>query len=153
MEMLAIKTAVFAAVATFAAAPAVLADQWVDYAPSKEPWQVTTVKVEGSKLDDYIISLKKSYVQDLETQKKNGDVLEYHILVNASPNSQGATVVFLTKYKDWSVLAPNKERDMKQQEEFRKIFSKADEEKMGEDRAKFRTFLDEGIFADMTYLK
>jgi hypothetical protein len=137
----------------FMAAPLAFADEWVDYAPSKEPWQVTTVKVEAGKLDDYILGLKKSYADQLERQKKNGDVLDYHILVNTSPNGAGATIVFLTKYKDWNALIPNKERDLKEQDEFRKTISKSDEEKMGEDRSKFRTFLDEGIYSDITYLK
>jgi hypothetical protein len=135
------------------AAPLALADQWVDYAPAKEPWDVTTVKVESSKLDDYLVGLKKSYVDQLERQKKNGDVVEYHILVNTNASSAGATIVFLTKFKDWSQLAPNKERDLKEQDEFRKTISKTDEQKLGEDRSKFRTFLDEGTYADLTYLK
>jgi len=135
------------------AAPLALADQWVDYAPAKEPWQVTTVKVEAGKLDDYLISLKKSYVEQLERQKKNGDVVEYHILVNNNANAAGATIVFLTKFKDWSGIAPNKERDLKEQEEFRKTISKTDEQKLGEDRSKYRTFLDDGTYADLTYLK
>jgi hypothetical protein len=141
------------AASTMLAAPFALADQWVDYAPAKEPWEVVTVKVEAGKLDDYLISLKKSYVEQLERQKKNGDVVEYHILVNNSPNSAGATIVFLTKFKDWSQLAPNKERDLKEQEEFRKTISKTDEQKLGEDRSKFRTFLDQGTYGDITYLK
>ena len=142
-----------AAAAALTIAPLALADEWVDYAPTKEPWQVTTVKVAPGKLDDYIIGLKKSYVDQLERQKKNGDVLDYHILVNSSPNGAGATIVFLTKYKDWNALIPNKDRDLKEQDEFRKTISKSDEEKMGEDRSKYRTFLDDGIYSDVTYLK
>jgi hypothetical protein len=139
--------------AALTAAPLAFADVWVDYAPSKEPWTVTTVKVAPGKLDDYIVGLKKSYVDQLERQKKNGDVLDYHILVNTSPNGAGATIVFLTKFKDWMSVIPNKERDLKEQDEFRKDFSKTDEEKLGEDRSKFRTFLDDGLYSDITYLK
>ena len=141
------------AATTLLAAPLALADEWVDYAPTKEPWQVTTVKVAPGKLDDYIVGLKKSYADQLERQKKNGEVLDYHILVNTSPNAAGATIVFLTKYKDWNALIPNKDRDLKEQDEFRKTIPKSDEEKMGEDRSKFRTFLDEGTYGDITYLK
>jgi hypothetical protein len=151
--MLSMRVLTLAATVAFAAAPAALADQWVDYAPSKQPWEVTTVKVEDGKLDDYLVSLKKSYVEGLEREKAAGDVLEYHILVNSSPNAAGATVVFLTKYKDWSAVEPNKDRDMKEEAEFRKTFSKTDEQKLGEDRSKFRTFLDQGIYGDVTFLK
>jgi hypothetical protein len=139
--------------AAFTSVPPAFADEWVDYAPTKEPWQVTTVKVAPGKLDDYIVGLKKSYVDQLERQKKTGEVVDYHILVNTSPNGAGATIVFLTKYKDWNALIPNKDRDLKDQEEFRKEISKTDEEKMGEDRGKFRTFMDDGIYSDITYLK
>jgi len=142
-----------AASAVLAMGSIAVADMWVDYAPTKEPWQVTTVKVAPGKLDDYIIGLKKSYVDQLERQKKTGDVVDYHVLVNSSPNGAGATIVFLTKYKDWNALIPKKERDLKDQEEFRKTISKSDEEKMGEDRSKFRTFMDDGIYSDITYLK
>jgi hypothetical protein len=148
-----IKGLALAASVAFAAAPVAFADEWVDYAPSKEPWEVTTVKVEAGKLDDYLISLKKSYVPGLEFEKTAGDVLEYHILVNSNRNAAGATIVFLVKYKDWSARAPNKDRDMKEDAEFRKTFSKSDEEKLGEDRSKFRTFLDQGTYGDITFLK
>src|ERR1700742_2085850 len=47
--------------AAFTAVPLAFADEWVDYAPSKEPWTVTTVKVAPGKLDDYIVGLKNSY--------------------------------------------------------------------------------------------
>jgi hypothetical protein len=148
-----LKIAALVAAAGFAIAPLALAEEWTDYAPSKEPWTVTTVKVEAGKLDDYLVSLQKSYASGLEREKKAGDVLEYHILVNTNENAQGATVVFLVKYKDWSVLAPNKDRDQKEEAEFRKDYSKPDEEKLSEDRGKFRTFLDQGTYADTTYLK
>ena len=151
--MLSMKAAAFAATVTFAAAPVALADEWVDYAPSKQPWDVTTVKVEAGKLDDYLVSLNKSYVPGLEREKTAGDVLEYHILVNTLPNAAGATVVFLTKYKDWSVLEPNKDRDLKEEGEFRKTFPKPDQEKLSEERSKFRTFLDQGVYGDITFLK
>jgi hypothetical protein len=144
---------ILAATAALTMASLAVADMWVDYAPAKEPWQVTTVKVAPGKLDDYIIGLKKSYADQLERQKKNGDVLDYHILVNTSPNGAGATIVFITKYKDWNALIPNKDRDLKDQEEFRKTISKSDEQKMGDDRSKFRTFTDDGIYSDVTYLK
>lgn len=139
--------------AALTAPPLAFADEWVDYAPTKEPWTVTTVKVAPGKLDDYIIGLKKSYADQLERQKKNGEVIDYHILVNTSPNAAGATIVFLTRYKDWNALIPNKDRDLKEQDEFRKTITKTDEEKMGEDRSKFRTFLDDGTYSDITYLK
>jgi hypothetical protein len=151
--MLSMKALTLAAAVAFCAAPVALADQWVDYAPAKQPWDVTTVKVEAGKLDDYLVSLKKSYVASLERQKASGDVLDYHILVNSNSNAAGATIVFLIKFKDWSSLEPNKERDQKEDAEFRKDFSKADSSKLGDDRSKFRTFLDEGTYADITYPK
>lgn len=139
--------------ATTTATTAARAEEWVDYAPGGQPWVVTTVKVSPGKMDDYIISLKKSWAQMLDLEKKNGDVLDYHILVSTNENAPGANVVFLIKFKDWSVLAPNKERDMKMTEEFRKAFTKDAETKQTDDRAKIRSFLDEGTFADITYLK
>ncbi len=129
------------------------AEEWVDYAPGSQPWVVTTVKVAPGKMDDYLVSLKKSWAQFLDIQKKTGDVLDYHILVSTNENAPGANVVFLIKFKDWSELSPNKERDLKLTEEFRKAFTKDAETKQTDDRAKIRNFLDEGTFADITYLK
>ena len=148
-----LKSAFLTASLFLAAATTVRAEEWVDYAPGSQPWVVTTVKVAPGKMDEYLVSLKKSWSQMLDLQKKNGDVLDYHILVNMNENGTGANVIFLTKYKDWSVMAPNKERDMKMTEEFRKLFTKEAETKQSDDRLKIRTFLDEGTFADITYLK
>ena len=152
--MLSFKVAAIAtAFLSLAATTTALADQWVDYAPANEPWDVTTVKVAPGKLDDYIVSLRKSWAMQLEEQKKAGDVVDYHILVNTNENAAGATIVFLIKFKDWSMLAPNKARDLKEQEDFRKAFTKDAEQKLGDDRSKYRTFLDEGTYADITFLK
>ena len=150
MKLYALMTVGLMACATSMAARA---EQWVDYAPTKEPWTITTVKVEPGKLDDYIVSLKGTVANFLEMEKKNGDVLDYHILVNINDSAAGANVVFLTKLKDWSEIAPNKERELKILQEFRKAYTKEAESKIQDDRSKFRTFLDQGIFEDITYLK
>ena len=148
-----LKSAYLTATLFLAASTIVRAEEWVDYAPGTSPWTVTTVKVGPGKMDDYLVGLKKSLTPALEIQKRNGEILDYHILVSVNENAPGANVVFLVKFKDWSVLAPNKDRDLKLTEEIRKTFSKETETKTMDDRAKFRTFLDEGTFADITYLK
>jgi len=149
-----IKAAVLSGVLALSAVTGVAqADPWVDYAPSNQPWTVASVRVEGGHLDDYLVSLKKSWADQLDIEKKTGDVLDWHILVNTNPSASGATVVFLVKLKDWSELAPNKERSLKLQEEFRKSFTKDAQTKMADDRSKFRVFLDEGTYEDITYLK
>ena len=148
-----IRTALLAGLAALAMGTGAMAEEWVDYSPAKEPWTVTQVKVAPGKLDDYLISLKKSWIASMEIAKKNGDVLDYHVLANTNTNANGATVVFLVKFKDWSETVPNKDRDMKTLEEVRKSFSKDSETKLMDDRTKYRSFLDEGTFADVTYPK
>jgi hypothetical protein len=123
------------------------AELWNDYSASKEAWQVTQVKVQGGRLDDYLENLKRTFVPGAELAKRNGTLVDYHILVNRNQVAPGATVLVIEQYVDWMAVAPNnRDRDLKERAELRKSLSKVDSDKLMSERNDYRTFIDEGTF-------
>ena len=50
---------------------------YTDYTPSKEVWNVTMVRVNPNRIDDYLEGLKQTWVSGCEIGKKLGTVLEW----------------------------------------------------------------------------
>jgi hypothetical protein len=129
------------------------AEMWEDYAPSKEVWSVTQVKVQPNKLDDYLKGLHQTWVSEMDTEKKAGVVTDYHILVNTNDGVPGANVLLMIKYADWAALGPNKERDLKIRDEIRKTMSKEKADQMVTGYNQYRTFVDSGTFFGVEFPK
>jgi hypothetical protein len=136
-----------------AAHPA-FAEIWDTYAPSKHVWRITRVRiVEPNKIDDYVSGLHKSYVPVMEIAKRNGSVIDYHILINQSRGSSEANVVFLEEFSSWGALEPDKDRDLKARAELRQNLPKDQVDKMVDEYNKYRTFLDQSSYWSVEYLK
>ncbi len=129
------------------------AEMWEDYGASKEPWVVTQVKVQPGKLDDYLKNLRRGFVVASEAAKKNGTLLDYQILVHRPSDAAGATVLIIEKYADWSVVAPNKERELRLRTELQKTIPKVDSDKMIDERNTYRTVLDAGTYWSVEFAK
>ena len=53
-------------------AGAASAEPYTDWTPQKGLWHITTVKVDPSHIDDYLVGLKKTWVPGEEIAKKHG---------------------------------------------------------------------------------
>ncbi|CAI8697173.1 hypothetical protein [Burkholderia sp. IT-111MI5] len=142
-----------AAVLAFAVGRIAWAEMWVDYAPSKEVWEVTQVRVPPSKVDDYLKNLRRGFVPAEEVAKKNGTLLDYRILVNSHPGAAGATILIMEQYANWNALAPDKERDLNQRAELRKTVPKSEADKLTDERDAYRTFVDAATYWGVQYGK
>ena len=49
---------------------------YTDYTPSKEVWNVTMVKVNPNRIDDYLEGLKQTWQSGCDISKKQGTVLD-----------------------------------------------------------------------------
>lgn len=141
-----------AAVLALAASTA-YAEKWEDYSPSKEVWNVTQVKVQPSKVDDYLKTLKQTLIPNLEIEKRDGQVLDYKVLVNMNGASAGATVIIMTQFTSLAAMAPDKERDLRQRSEMRKTLPKQESEKINDTRGSYRSFIDGGTYWNVEFGK
>lgn len=144
--------AAIAAVLAFVAGTAA-AQMWEAYSPSKEVWDITQIRVEPTKLDDYLAGLKQTWVPAEEISKKRGDLLDYKILVSKTLDTRGANVILLEEYASAAALEPNRDRDLSIRAEQLKILPKDKLEAQGESYAKWRAFVDEGHYFAVEFSK
>ncbi len=85
-------------------------DEFKDYTRSESVLDVTTIKVHANMEDAYLEGLKRTWVDSMEVQKKLGQIEEYHIFVSDLPGSGNFNMVLVIKFKNDSMLAPNKAR-------------------------------------------
>ena len=141
-------TALGAAAIAFATAPAA-AKPYVDYTPQKGYWDINAVEVDPNHVDDYLTGLSKSLIPVFETLKRRGLIDEYKFMrrfgyVKGSPN-----VLILTHSKSTGVLDADRNRDMAVDAEINAAFSEAQQDTAVAEYEKYRTFIDNGQWADI----
>lgn len=129
------------------------AKQWVDYSPGKGVWEVTTVKVDPNKIDDYLVGLKKSWVPEAELSKKHGVIDDYFVMVKLNASDGQGNVLLGQHFTNFAVLDPNKERDQTMDKEGQVIMSDAQAKKMVEGYDKYRTFVGDDYWTSVEFGK
>jgi hypothetical protein len=92
-------------------------------------------------------------VPAVEIAKRNGSIVDYRILRNLNSRTGDANIVIIEQYSSWEAVAPSEERDVKVLAEFRAVLSKDQDDKMGDEYNKYRTFLGEDSFYSIEFIK
>ena len=130
-----------------------LADQWVDYTPTKGVWSKTLVHVEPSRIDDYLVALKKTWVPAEEMAKKHGLIDNYFVQVAVNSDTSGPNVLLGEHYVSMAVLDPNKERDMAMRAELEQMMPKTAAMAEQTERAKYRTIVSTQMWKGIDFTK
>ena len=92
------KVSIAAAAATLALAGSAQAfEAYTDYTPSKEVWNVTMVKVNPNRIDDYLEGLKQTWVPGCEIGKKNGVVVDCFIYLSETSANRDFNMMLVMK--------------------------------------------------------
>jgi len=129
------------------------AEEWVDYTPMKGVWIKTMIHVEPSRIDDYLVGLKKTWVPSEEVLKKKGLIDNYRVQVSVNSNTTGPNVVLIEHYVSMAALDPDRERDMALDKEFQKMLPKAEGTAIQADRSKWRTQVSQEMWGDVEFTK
>ena len=129
------------------------AKQWVDYSPQKGYWEVTYVKVDPNKIDDYLTGLKATWVPGEEIAKKNGLIDDYQVMVNATPANGGANVIFCVHYLSFVSMDPDKKRDRAMDKQFEAAVPKTKSDAAVANFDKYRTFVGDDIYVPVDFAK
>src|SRR5215203_4579434 len=81
-----------------------------DYAISDAVWSVTAIKVKPNMLDAYLEGIKKTWASTTEISKTLGQVDDYMVYVSDLPESGDFNVMLVVKFKNDSMVGPNKAR-------------------------------------------
>jgi hypothetical protein len=133
-------------------AAAAWAEPYTDYTPMKGVTEVLTVKVEPNHIDDYLTGLSKDWVKGQELAKQHGIIDSYNVVVKLNGGA-GANVAFITHYPSLANLEPDKARYEAIMKEVRARQSKEQGEAITAGYDKYRTFVSDDFWTDMSFAK
>ena len=141
-----------ASVLCFTVLPA-SAKQYVDYAPEKGLWEIVAVDVDPNHVDDYLVGLRKSQVPGFEIMKKHGIIDGYKFLVRNGYSKGSPTVLIETHLTSAAMLDPDKARDQMIEREILATLSEADGKVAVAGYEKYRQFLEDSFWTEVTIAK
>lgn len=145
------KMAFAAAAAVFACTPASAFEIYKDYTPSTEVWNVTYVRVNPNRLDDYLEGLRQTWWTSCEVQKKQGSVIECSIYASESMSNRDFNLMLVIKAPNAAASDPSEKRYMEFMSETRKMLAEDKEKKLVEGYDTLRTFFGEQSFRKLTF--
>lgn len=141
-----------AAVAAVAiSTPAAAFEVYKDYTPSTEVWNVTYVRVNPNRLDDYLEGLRQTWWSSCEVQKKQGTVLECSIFASETMPNRDFNVMLVIKSPNAAASDPSEKRYNEFMAETRRMLAEDKEKKLVEGYDSLRTFFGEQSFRRLTF--
>lgn len=135
-----------AAAALTLASSAQAFEAYTDYTPSKEVWDVTMVKVNPNRIDDYLEGLKQTWVPGCEIGKKHGVVVDCFVYLSETAANRDFNMMLVMKLPNGATSDPNADLFKKMQAETRAQLAQDKQDKLVMGYEEFRTFWGEMNF-------
>ena len=128
----------------------VSAEPWVDYELSEEVIEMTVVTVKPGMKDDYLMGIKKTWVDACKIQKELGHIIGCGVY---TANTAGTDPnVFLTiRYENLAAMGPNKEKYNEFTEAWRKKISDSEQEGIASSYDDMREIVDLVVLQEVTF--
>lgn len=130
-----------------------IAKQYTDYTPQKGLWEVNAIEVDPNHVDDYLTGLRKSQVPGFEVMKAHGIIDSYKFLVRNGYNKSAPSVLIMTHFTSAAMLEPDQARDQMIEKEILAKFSEEEGKVAVAGYEKYRTFVDDGLWSEVTMAK
>ena len=126
------------------------AEPWVDYELNEEVIEMTVVTVKPGMKDDYLMGIKKTWVEACKIQKELGHIIGCGVY---TANTAGTDPnVFLTiRYKNLAAMGPNKEKYNEFTEAWRKKISESEQEDIAGGYDDIREIVDLVVLQEVTF--
>jgi hypothetical protein len=135
------------------AAGGAYAEQYTDYTPQKGAWHVTIVKVDPNHIDDYLVGLKKTWVPGEEISKKHGMIDSYTVQLKMNAADGGGNVLLIEHIPSLAMIEPDKARDQMMEKEIYSATPKDQMQSQVKDYEKYRTFVGDEYWTDVSFAK
>jgi hypothetical protein len=139
-------TVAASAAALALAANAQAFEVYTDYTPSKEVWNVTMVKVNPNRIDDYLEGLKQTWQSGCDISKKQGTVLDCFVYISETAANSDFNMMLVMKFPNAASLDPNAEQFKAFQTAMRAQLAEDKQDKLVEGYEELRTFFGEQNF-------
>ena len=128
----------------------VISEPWVDYELSEEVVEMTVVTVKPNMKDDYLMGIKKTWVDSCNIQKELGHIIGCAVY---TANTAGTDPnVFLTiRYENLAAMGPNKDKYNEFMEAWRKKISESDQEDIAGGYGDMREIVDLVILQEVNF--
>lgn len=126
------------------------AEPWVDYELSDEVIEMTVVTVKPGMKDDYLMGIKRTWVDACNIQKELGHILGCGVY---TANTAGTDPnVFLTiRYENLAAMGPNKQKYNEFTEAWRKKISESEQENIAGGYDDMREIVDLVVLQEVTF--
>ena len=105
----------------------IIAEPFVDYDYSEQVTEMTVITVKPNLIDDYLMGIKKTWVDSCELQKELGHIVGCSVYTAETAGTDPNVFLTIT-YENLAAMGPNKERYEEFVEAWRKKISESDQE-------------------------
>ena len=128
----------------------VISEPWVDYELSEEVVEMTVVTVKPNMKDDYLMGIKKTWVDSCNIQKELGHIIGCAVY---TANTAGTDPnVFLTiRYENLAAMGPNKDKYIEFIEAWRAKLSESDQDDIAGGYGDMREIVDLVILQEVNF--
>ncbi len=130
-----------------------LSEPYVDYSPQKGYWRINAIEVDPNHVDDYLTGLRHSQITAFEVLKRRGLIDDYKLVVRQGYVKGSPNVLILTHSASMASLDADKARDQAVDQETYALFSKEQGKTAVAGYEKYRTFIDDAMWTEMTMAK
>jgi len=124
---------------------------FTDYTPSKEVWNVTFVRVNPNRIDDYLEGLKQTWLPGCEIGKKQGSVVDCAVYLSETTANRDFNLVLVVQAPSAAASDPDADRYKAFMAETRARLAQDKQDKLVEGYEEMRTFFGEQNFRLITF--
>ncbi|ODU19882.1 MAG: hypothetical protein ABS87_12940 [Sphingomonas sp. SCN 67-18] len=135
------------------AGSAAIAKEYQDYTPQKGVWSINAIEVDPNHVDEYLTGLRTSQVPAFEVMKKHGIIDAYRFVVRNGYSKGSPNVLIQVHFTSMAVLEPDQARDQMIEKEMLATFSEEQGKAAVAGYEKYRQFIDDGLWTEVTMAK
>jgi hypothetical protein len=126
-------------------------EAYTDYTPSKEVWDVTMVKVNPNRIDDYLAGLKQTWMTGCDIGKKHGVVVDCSIYLSETAANRDFNMMLVMKLPSGAVSDPDAALFKQIQSETRAQLEQAKQDQIVAGYEELRSFWGEMAFRKIEF--
>ena len=119
----------------------VTAEPFVDYDYSEQVTEMTVITVKPNLIDDYLMGIKRTWVDSCELQKELGHIVGCSVYTAETAGTDPNVFLTIT-YENLAAMGPNKEKYQEFVSAWRKKISESDQEQIAGGYGDMREIVD-----------
>ena len=119
----------------------VIAEPFVDYDYSEQVTEMTVITVKPNLIDDYLMGIKRTWVDSCEIQKELGHIVGCSVYTAETAGTDPNVFLTIT-YENLAAMGPNKERYQEFMTAWRKKISESDQQEIAGGYGDMREIVD-----------